>query len=899
MGKYRTGTVFIYALLAAGTASGQYAITTVAGGTLPPSGMLAVKASIGDPPRVAVGPGGKVYFGSLHAVFAVDATGTLIRIAGTGRAGYSGDGSAALNAQLLSPAGIAIDAAGNVYVADMDTNSVRRISSDGRIATYAGNGAAGYSGDGGPATAAQLNTPDGLALDSTGNLYISDRNNHAIRVVSVDGNIHTAAGTGSPGFSGDGGTAASAQLAAPEGIALDSSGNLYIADTQNDRIRMVTAGGTITTVAGTGNGNVFGDGGPASAAGLILPTGVAVDQAGNLFIADFGNSRIRVVSAGKIATIAGSSEGAPLADRENALSVLLNGPTGVAIDAAGNVYFTEGAIGSGSGLAQGDCRVWKVTPDNVLTVLAGTGLASYSGDGGSATGAQLLAPMGIATDPAGNIYIADTGNHRVRRMGPDGVIRTIAGSGVQGYSGDGGPAVSAQLNSPTGVSFHPSGVLLIADSGNSRIRMITSDGTIGTLIGNGNSSYYGDGIGSLQASINHPQSVAVSPSGEVYIADTQNNAIRKRSANGLMSAIAGTGPAGFSGDGGPATSALLNGPTGVAVDAGGNVYVVDAGNQRVRKVATDGVISTVASSLAQPNSVAADAAGDVFVTTGGDHRVLMISSNGQTSPIAGTGDCCYSGDGGPAVKAALDAPSALAIDASSGTVYLADTAANAVRALIPISATPGLKSVVNGASNLSGSIAPGEVVVLYGGGLGPGQVIVGQPISGQYPNELAGTRVLFNGAPASIVYTSGLQVAAIVPDSVTVGSAAQVVVQYRDLVTTTVTVPVARVAPGLFTLDGSGKGQAAATNADGSVNSAGRPATGTITLFATGISPGASLQATVGGSIVPAVSLNAGSGVSNVTVQLPPGVQGSALSVVLHTDGASSQDGVTIAIAGN
>jgi uncharacterized protein (TIGR03437 family) len=898
MGKYGTQTILICALVAAGPAMAQpYAIATVAGGALPAFGILAAKASIGDPPRVAVDSAGNVYFGALHAVFEVNSAGTLIRIAGTGRAGYSGDGGPALNAQLMSPAGIAVDASGNVYVADLDTNSVRRISPNGNITTYAGNGAAGYSGDRGPATAAQLNTPDGLALDPAGNLYIADRNNHSIRVVSPDGNIRTAVGNGSPGFFGDAGPATNALLDSPEGIALDSSGNLYIADTANDRIRMVSASGVITTVAGTGNGNVFGDGGPAVAAGLILPTAVAVDRSGNLYIADLGNSRIRVVSAGKIATAVGSSTGAPLADGENAVSVVLNGPTGVAVDAGGNIYFTEGSIGSGSGLAHGDYRVWKVSPQSDLTVLAGTGMASYSGDGASATSGQLFGPTGIATDTAGNIYIADTGNHRVRRIGRDGVIQTIAGTGTPGYSGDGGAGVSAQLSSPMGLAWHPSGLLIIADTGNSRIRMIAADGTIGTLIGNGNSSYYGDGLGALQASLNHPQGVTVSPSGEVYIADTENNVIRKRSADGILTAIAGTGPAGFSGDGRPATSALLSGPTGVSVDAAGNVYIVDAGNQRLRKVATNGVISTVAASLASPNSVAVDTAGDLFVTSG--RRVLTIPANGQPLPIAGTGSCCYSGDGGPAVQAALDAPWGLAIEASSGTLYLTDSPSNAVRALVPASAAPSLKSVANGASNLSGPIAPGEVVVLYGSGLGPDQLVVGQPVSGQYPTQLADTAVLFNGTPGYLVYTSGLQVAAIVPGAVSAASQVQVTLQYRDLVTASVMLPVAAVSLGVFTLDGSGKGQAVATNPDGSINSSGRPAAGTITLYVTGITPAFSVEASVGGSNATADLLEVGSGVSQVTVQLPAGIEGSAVPVVLSADGASSQGGVTIAISSN
>ncbi|PWU12089.1 MAG: hypothetical protein C5B51_01430, partial [Terriglobia bacterium] len=596
----------------------QYMISTVAGGVPPASGIPAVRASIGDPPRVAVDSAGNVYFGSLSSVFEVDRTGTLIRIAGTGRAGYAGDGGAAISAQLGAPNGIAADSAGNLYVADTASHTVRRISASGIITTYAGTGTPGFSGDGGPAVSAQLDSPNGLALDAVGNLYIADKNNNRIRAVSPDGHIVTIAGNGAPRFGGDGGQAADAALNGPEALALDNAGNLYIADTQNYRVRRIASDGTITTVAGVGNGNVFGDDGPAVSAGLVLPTAIAVDRVGNLYIADFGNSRIRKVSpSGTITSAAGSSKGAPLADAsEIATFVALNGPTGLAVDFLGNVYFTEGSIGSGSGLARGDFRVWKITPDGVLSVLAGTGAASFSGDNGSSANAQLDGPSSLAFDAAGNLYIADARNHRIRKVTPGGVITTVAGNGSPGFSGDRGKATNAQLNSPQGIAVDSSGNLLIADTGNSRLRKVAPDGTIDTFAGNGNSSYFGDGSRGLQASLNHSLGVAVDSSGAVYIADTRNNAVRRIGSDSIITTIAGMGPAGFAGDGGPAFRALLSGPTSVAVDGSGNVYIVDAGNQRLRKVTPDGIITTVASSLTNPHSVATDAAGNVFVAAG-------------------------------------------------------------------------------------------------------------------------------------------------------------------------------------------------------------------------------------------------------------------------------------------
>ncbi len=867
----------------------QYLIKTVAGGAPPVSPIVGYQASIGDPPRVAVDASGKVYFGSLSSVFAVDRSGILTRVAGTGRRGYSGDGGPATSAQLGVPNGIVADTSGNLYVSDPASNTVRRISASGIISTYAGNGSAGFSGDGGMATLAQLDGPNGLALDAAGNLYIADKNNNRIRVVSTDGGIATIAGNGAAGFWGDEGTARDAALNNPEGVALDAAGNLYIADTLNNRVRRVTADGTIKTFAGVGHGNVFGDNGPAVAAGLVLPTGVAVDRLGKVYISDFGNSRIRVVSPpGIISTVAGDANGAPLIGDQNAISAALNGPTGVAVDSQGNVYFTEGSIGSGTGLAEGDFRVWKVTADGVLNVLAGTGLASYSGDGGSSATAQLDNPSSVALDTAGNLYIADTRNHRIRKVTPAGIISTVAGSGVKGFSGDRGAAVGAQLNSPQGIAVDPNGNLLIADTGNSRIRRVTPEGTIDTIAGNGNSSYYGDGTGALQASVNHPQGIAVDGEGTVYIADTVDNAVRKIGSDGIITTLAGMGPPGFAGDGGPATRALLNAPTGVAVDSDGNVYIADSRNQRIRKVTPDGTITSVAVSIANPHSVATDRAGNVFVAAAGDHRVWMIARNRNPAPIAGTGECCYTGDGGPALSAQLFEPAGIAAD-PDGNVYVSDRSANAVRVLLPlVSTAPNLVSVVNGASNVSGPVTPGEVVVLYGTGLGPVQLTQGD----------GGTTVLFNGIPGKTLYSSALQVSAVAPASVT-GPTVQIWVQYQNLATPALALPVADLAPALFTLDGSGRGQAAAQNFDASANSAGRPSGGILSLFATGLAPNTPLQVLVGGKPATVLSQSLVSAVLKITVQLPLGVQGGAVPVVIQSGSASSQDGVTIAIAGN
>jgi uncharacterized protein (TIGR03437 family) len=326
------------------------------------------------------------------------------------------------------------------------------------------------------------------------------------------------------------------------------------------------------------------------------------------------------------------------------------------------------------------------------------------------------------------------------------------------------------------------------------------------------------------------------------------------------------------------------------VDTAGNIYIADAGNQRLRKIGIDGVITTAASFVANPQSVATDAVGNVYVTAGADHRVWLLAGNRNAAPIAGTGDCCYSGDGGPALNAQMYNPAGVAVD-RSGNVYVSDAAANAVRVLVPSnSPIPTLTSVVNGASNLTGPVAPGEVVVLYGTGLGPAQL--NQSGGG-------GASVLFNGTPGTIIYASASQVSAVAPASLT-GANVQVWVQYQSLATPVVTLPIAAVSPGLFTLNDSGKGQAAAINFDGSANSASHPSGGILTLFATGVPANAPLAVIVGGLPATVLSQSPVSNIVKITVQLPASVFGSAIPVVIQAgNGVSSQDGVTLAAGGN
>jgi uncharacterized protein (TIGR03437 family) len=903
------------------TQAQQYVISTVAGGAASPVPIAANQASVGDPPRVAVDGAGNIYFGGNHCVFKVDSSGTLTRVAGTGRSGYSGDGGPATLAQVRFPDGIAVDAAGNVYFSDTAANVVRAISPSGAITTYAGQGVAGFSGDGGPAAQAQLDAPVGLALDAAGNLYIADSGNSVVRKVSKSGVITTVAGNRSPGYSGDGGPATFAALNQAQGIAADATGSLYIADTFNNRIRVVSAGGVIRTVAGTGLSSFSGDGGPAASAAMFLPTDVALDNGGNLYIADFGNSRIREVAQGNIQTIVGGKGTETIFDEAVATSIRLNGPTGVAVDGAGDIFVAEGSIGTGTGLAVGDYRVWKINSAGVVSTAAGNGIESYSGDGGAATVAQLNDAVALTFDVAGNLYIADANNNRVRKITASGVISTVAGTGVAGYSGDGGAGAKAQLNQPQGLTADADGNVYIADSGNNRIRKLLPDGTLISIAGNGNASFYGDGGAANFASLHDPHGIYSAGGGHIYIADTGNQRIRELLPDGTITTVAGNGGQGPGGDGGPATSAQLNLPTGVALDAAGNIYIADQGNNRVRAVDPDGTISTLAGSAAYsigdggpataaqldaPTSVAVDAAGNVYLSDSGHNRVRRVS-NGTITTVAGTGDCCYGGDGGPAGSAQLNAPGGLLAD-PTGRVYVADSGNNAVRLIqqAAVGAGPSISAITNGASNQTGAIAPGEIVVIYGSGLGPAQLAAPPPNGASDPMQFNGVVVLVDGTPAQIVYVSSGQVSAIVPQGVS-GPLAQVTVGYLGQTGAAVSIPLAAASPALFTSNSSGFGQALAINANGSVNGSGHPAApgSTVNLYVNGAPSqlaAGPLTVTIGGQQANIVNVQAGStpGVTAVTVQVPFGPSTIvAAPVSVQVGSIASPGGVTLTVGGN
>ncbi len=619
------------------------------------------------------------------------------QIVSTFAGGSGGVGLPATSVALNAPRGMAVDSAGNLFIAVADAHVVRRVdAATGQISTVAGVGVAGFGGDGGAATLARLSRPSGVAVDGAGHLYIADAENYVVRMVdAATGQISTVAGTHSSGFSGDGGAATSAKLSRPYGVAVDSAGHLYIADTDNYCIRKVDVGtGLISTVAGIGTSSGFGgDGGAATLALLAAPTGVAVDGADNVYIADTGNNRIRRINAATqvINTVAGNGAYGSGGDGGAATLAQVTNPFSVAVGSTGHLYITETYSGA---------RVRKVDAvTGLISTVAGTGTAGFSGDGGAATAAQLRTPWGVAVDGVGHAYIADTDNNRVRKI--DAAAATI--STVAGTGGVDGVAIAAQLINPWDVATDSAGNVYIADTSNARIRKVdAATGLISTVAGNGTGGAGGDAGAATTAQLNAPRGVAVDSAGNVYLADTFNNRIRRvDAATGVINTVAGTGTLGFGGDGGAATAAQLNGPGGVALDSAGNIYIADTVNGRIRKVdAFTHNISTVMA-VSGVYRIAVDGAGHVYIAEGNNHRIRKIEAGtGTVSIVAGTGVQGFSGDGGAATAARLSYPYAIAVD-GAGHLYIGDTANQRIRR---VDATTGIISTLagNGVNGLGG-----------------------------------------------------------------------------------------------------------------------------------------------------------------------------------------------------
>jgi hypothetical protein len=665
-----SGTISVVA----GSGAQGYAGDGVVGG--------AGNASLFHPFAVTVDGTGIVYIAEQGncIVRKVDTAKTVTTVAGiAGSCGYSGDGGKGTAAQLYYPQGLALDASGNLFIGDSVNCVVRRlVLATNAISTYAGNHTCGYAGDSGSATNAELYNPSGLATDSSSNLFIADASNCVIReVIKSSGKINTVAGNHTCGFSGDGGLATSAQMNQVFGVAVLGT-KVTFADYYNQRVRQFTLAGNMSTIAGTGTAcaGTCGEGGAATSAQLYYPVGVAEtsggliylannnnyvvdsftvggnlnlvagnhsynyetlvsgapatgvelnypfgiwdDSAGNLYINDSHNFMVRenVKSSGLVNFFAGNGTYGYTGDGGAATSAELTYNYGIAKDSAGNVYIADTS----------NCLVRKVNAGGTISTFAGLVInnavrCGYTGDGGAATSAELYNPYGIAVDSKGSVYITDYIEHVVRRV-TGGVITTIAGiGGLQGYSGDGGPATSALLWGPTAVAVDPTGNVFIADTNNCRVREINvATNIINTVAGTGNCAFTGDGL-AIANGIAYPQGIAVDANDNLFIGD-YNNRVRWVSPNGIMTTIAGTGAAGYSGDGGLATSAVMYEPTGITLDPSGNVLVSDYNNFRVRSISAFPAVGTSTGSM----SFGLTAAG-----TTSSPQTLIVSAYGPVS----------------------------------------------------------------------------------------------------------------------------------------------------------------------------------------------------------------------------------------------------------------------------
>ena len=627
----------------------------------------------------------------------IDTKGTMTRYAGSGQSGFSGDGGPAANASFRVPAGLAFDSEGNLYIADRENHRVRKVDPKGYISTFAGIGEAGFSGDEGPAVKARLNLPSGVVVDKKGNLYISDRSNDRIRVVDKKGVIRTYAGSGVAGFQGDAGPALKAQLDKPFGIALDETKNLYIADRNNNRVRKVSPDGIITTVAGDGGFFFMGDNGPAYRASVAAPTGVALDSKGNLYIADRNNNRVRVVDrTGMIRTVVGTGQQDYNGDSEVARETNLYLPFGLTVDSNDNLLVID--------RSHYRIRRIDPKSGQVETV-AGNGVKLFAGDGGPATGATLSFPHGMSVDKKDNLIFSDKGHFRIRKITPDGIINTIGGNGLRGNVGDNIPALEANFYNVTTIVQNPKGEMFMASPSGfvSLIRRFDSKGIIHDFIDTAtpkyreaisNSKYKGLVQKGAVATITQFSDIVFDPNGNLFTSDRLNHQIRKIDTEGNVSTIAGTGDSDHYGDNGPALEAAFRDPNALASDSEGNIYIADTANNLIRKIDTNGIVTTFAgngehsdsgdggpalkASIRSMDDIEFNPAGELHILGTNTHKVRKITKDGKIMTVAGKGYAGFFGDGGLATKAMLQNPAAISFD-SKGNMYIADMGNNRIR----------------------------------------------------------------------------------------------------------------------------------------------------------------------------------------------------------------------------
>lgn len=680
---------------------------------------------------------------------------------------FSGDGGPATAAFLGSIDGIASDPQGNLYLADSSDHRVRMVQPNGRITTVAGDGMPGFSGDNSVALLARLKSPYGLATDTFGNLFIADFGNGRVRKLSRDGRITTVAGG----------------LAGPRNLVVDLIGNLYISDAPANRVYMLSAAGKLNLIAG--------DGTPIA---LKFPAGLAVDYLGTLFIADTGTQSIIRLAAGKAGTLSNQPplSGTPLALASDYYGRLLiataeGGLLARNLDGAltpllpSHTFKTLRALHqdlAGTVYFSEPSRVWRVASLGSVAVLAGHG-DSASPIPATATEARLSAPMSVAIEPTGNLYFADEQARRVWRVNASGSLQLIAGTGAAPSSpmaaGDGGPATSAPLFDPVAIAVSPLGEIAIAEFAAHRVRIVLPNGIIFTAAGTGSPGIAGDNGPAQFAQLNKPRGLAYDPAGNLYIADSGNGLVRKLGRNGFLTTL-GTG--------------ALDNPTSIAIDPNGLIFVAESGKNAIRRLSLANTWDPVTQGQFNfPSGLAFDSNGHLYIADVYNHTIRRINPAGLIETIAGTGTAAMGAEGAPALQAQLNSPVALAVDAQ-GRVFVADLDNRRIRLLTPEAVAPPPVHVeplaqsetpirvLHSATLKEGLYAPGQLVSLFGTGLA----------------QAAEVRI--NGKPAMLSYASDTQINfqlpyLTAPDALIEVIAAAAVIAHS-------TIPLSPSAPGLF-----------------------------------------------------------------------------------------------------
>jgi len=852
---------------------------------------LATAATFAGPYSMTIDSSGNLYFvdhtnSVIRKVTA--STGLISTVAGiSGSTGNSGDGGLATAATLNTPVGAFVDPAGNLYIASNGANTVREVNAQTQIiSTIAGNGTAGNTGIGGAAIAAELNADSAVAVSPNGNqLVVSSTSNNTVNAVYLDSSFPSTAVGSSSGSQGmnveavSGGTAVSYQLGA--GVPADFSvgtvvgcpgamsagslctagvtftpvapgvrnSRLVLTDSASDGYVLGISGtglaaaaaflpGTINGYAGTGAAGSTGDAGAATAATLHGPGGTALDVTGKVYIADTGNNKVRVVSGGVITTVAGTGTAGASGDGAAASSAQLSGPASVSLDAAGDVYIADA----------GNNKVREVSAaTGVISTVAGTGTAGSSGDGGLATGALLNAPAGVVSDSNGDLYIADSGNNKVRKVNVyTGLMTTVAGTGVAGSTGNNVAATAATLTHPDGVALDSNGDLYIADTGSNLVREVIN-GVITTVAGTGAAGSSGDGSAATGATLSGPTAVAVDAAGDVYIADTGNNKVRMISAaTGVITTVTGTGTAGLSGNGGVATAATVQAPAGVTVDAAGNYYIADTGNNRVALVS-----ATVAGlAFGSVNTTTTSAAQAVTLFNTGNQNLLLsglvVGPSVYKQVTGSSTDCAAAASLAPGASCQVRVTFSPAANGSvPGTVTITDNALHASAATQTISLT-GTGITVGAPTSVTASAGSGQTAAP----LGAFSVALQALVTDANHNPVSGVSVTFT-APA----TGASGTFANSTNTVTVATAT------NGIATATA-----------FTANGTRGGFA-------------------VTASVAGVSTPASFTETIAGNVVPALTLSLSAGTiaygQNETVTLtltPATVSGTAATGTVTLD---------------